>query len=146
MGAGVAFEEKRAWIMVLVTVASYAAYLSVVLGQPGGDPLARTPYVSALLWTVGASIAASIALNITVAAVSPEGANTKDQRDREIHRFGEYIGRSFVVAGGVAGLALAMARLDQFWIANAIYLAFVLSALLASTAKIVAYRVGLPQW
>lgn len=141
-----AVEEKRAWIMLLVTIASYATYLTVVLGRPAGLPLAQTPYVSALLWTVGAAIVSSIVLHITVATFSPEGANTKDQRDREIHRFGEYIGQSFVVLGGVAGLVLAMAGFDRFWIANAIYLAFVLSAILGSTAKIVAYRLGFHPW
>lgn len=142
-----AFEEKRSWIMVVVTIASYAAYLGVVLRwHEGAAPLAQTPYVSALLWTVGAAIVTQIALNIMVAILSPEGANTKDQRDREIHRFGMYIGQSFIVIGGVAGLALAMVRADQFWIANAIYLAFVLSAILSSTAKIVAYRSGFHPW
>ncbi|MGW7002666.1 hypothetical protein ACWGCW_07520 [Streptomyces sp. NPDC054933] len=141
-----AVEEKRAWIMLVVTIASYAAYLTVVLGRPAGVPLAQAPYVSALLWSVGAAIAASIALHIAVAALSPEDANTKDQRDREIHRFGEYIGQSFVVIGGIAGLVLAMAGINQFWIANAIYLAFVLSAILGSTAKIVAYRLGFHPW
>ncbi|MFI9273292.1 hypothetical protein ACIGXM_21605 [Kitasatospora sp. NPDC052896] len=141
-----AFEEKRAWITVLVTITSYAAYLAVVLGRPGSVPLARTPYASALVWTVGAAIAAAIVLHVVVAARSPEGAEAKDQRDREIHRFGTYIGQSFVVVGGVAGLVLAMAGLGQFWIANAIYLAFVLSALLGSAAKIVAYRLGFCPW
>ncbi|MFI5685475.1 hypothetical protein [Streptomyces sp. NPDC051636] len=141
-----AFEEKRAWIMVLVTIASYAAYLAVVLGQVGSEPLVHTPYASALLWTVGTAIVTQIALNIIVAILSPEGADTKDQRDREIHRFGAYIGQSFVVIGGVAGLVLAMVRADHFWIANAIYLAFALSAILASTAKIVAYRLGFHPW
>ncbi|MFD6974659.1 hypothetical protein [Streptomyces sp. NPDC059979] len=141
-----AVEEKRAWIMIVVTVVSYAAYLVVVLGRSGDEPLAQQPYVSALLWTVGAAIVASIALHITVALLSPEEEKTKDQRDREIHHFGEYIGQSFVVIGGVAGLVLAMAEVDQFWIANAIYLAFVLSALLGSTAKIVAYRLGFQPW
>jgi hypothetical protein len=142
----VAVEEKRAWIMLSVAIVSYAVYLTVVLGRAAGVPLTQAPYVSALLWTVGASILASIALHITVAAFSREGGSTKDQRDREIHRFGEYIGQSFVVIGGVAGLALAMADVDQFWIANAIYLAFVLSAVLGSSAKIVAYRFGFHPW
>ncbi|MFI7293921.1 hypothetical protein [Streptomyces sp. NPDC050121] len=141
-----AFEEKRAWILALVTITSYAVYLAVVLGRGGHAPLAHAPYAAALLWTVGAAIAASIALNVIASIVSPEGANLKDQRDGEIHRFGSYIGQSFLVIGGVAGLVLAMARVDQFWIANAIYLAFVLSALLASGAKIVAYRFGLHPW
>ncbi|WP_327412105.1 hypothetical protein [Streptomyces sp. NBC_01233] len=141
-----AVEEKRAWIMIVVTVVSYGAYLAVVLGRSGETPLAQVPYAAALLWTVGAAIVASIALHITVALLAPEEDNTKDQRDREIHRFGEYTGQSFVVIGGVAGLVLAMAEADQFWIANAIYLAFVLSALLGSTAKIAAYRLGFQPW
>ena len=75
---------------------------------------------------------------------SPREAGKKDQRDREIYRFGEYIGQSFVVIGGVAALLMAMAEWDHFWIANVIYLAFVLSAILGSVAKIVAYRPGVP--
>ncbi|GAA0664887.1 hypothetical protein GCM10010193_15350 [Kitasatospora atroaurantiaca] len=141
-----ALEETRAWIMLLVTIVSYTAYLAAVLGRPGDTPLAQVPYVSALLWTVGAAIVASIVLNIAVAIVSPKEANAKDQRDREIHRFGEYVGQSFVVIGGVAGLVMAMADIDRFWIANAIYLAFALSAILGSTAKIVAYRLGFHPW
>ena len=141
-----AFEEKRAWMLALVTITSYAVYVAVVLGRGGHAPLAHTPYAAALLWTVGASIAASIALNVIVSTVSPEGANLKDQRDGEIHRFGSYIGQSFLVIGGVAGLVLAMARVDQFWIANAIYLAFVLSAVVGSIARLVAYRRGMPAW
>lgn len=141
-----AFEEKRAWSMLLVTVAAYGIYLVLVLGRSAHAPLAESPYVAALLWTVGAAIAASVVLHIGLAAFSPEDANTKDQRDREIHRFGEHVGQSFVVIGAVAGLALAMAGLDQFWIANAIYLAFVLSSLLGSATKIVSYRLGFHPW
>jgi hypothetical protein len=50
------------------------------------------------------------------------------------------------VIGGVAGLALAMGSADRFWIANAIYLGFTLSALVESAAKIVAYRLGFGPW
>ena len=141
-----AFEEKRAWIMALVAVAGYAAYVLVVLGRADGDPLADVSYAGPLLATVAASIVASIALNILVSIVSPEGANQKDQRDREIHRIGEHIGQSFVIVGGVAALGMALADWDQFWIANVIYLCFVLSALVGSVAKIVAYRRGFQSW
>lgn len=141
-----AFEEKRAWIMALVAVAGYAAYVLVVLGRADGDPLADVSYAGPLLTTVAAAIVASIALNILVSIVSPEGANEKDQRDREIHRRGEYIGQSFVIVGGVAALAMALANWDQFWIANVIYLCFVLSAVVGSVAKIVAYRRGFQTW
>ncbi len=141
-----AVEEKRAWIMIVVTVLAYGAYLTVVLGRSGSGPLAEQPYAAALLWSVGAAIVASIALHIIVSLISPEDGKVKDQRDREIHRFGEHIGQSFIAIGAVAGMLLAMVEADQFWIANVIYLGFVLSALLASTAKIASYRLGFHPW
>ena len=49
-------------------------------------------------------------------------------RDKEIDRLGERVGSSFVVIGGLGALVLAMLDVDCFWIANAMYLAFVLSA------------------
>lgn len=141
-----ALEEKRAWIMLVVTVCAYAVYLIVVLGRAGSGALVEVPYVAPLLWTIGAAIVASIVLHIAAAAASPADAGRKDQRDREIGRFGEHIGQSFVVIGGVAALVMAMAELDHFWIANTVYLAFVLSSLLGSIAKIAAYRWGFQTW
>ncbi|GAA1122973.1 hypothetical protein GCM10009663_72840 [Kitasatospora arboriphila] len=144
--SGMAVEEKRAWIMLLVTLSSYAAYAAVVLGGAGSGPLTAAPYRAALLWSVGLAIAASIVLHIAVSLASPEGDRQKDQRDREIHRFGDHVGQSFLAIGGVAVLVLAMLRADHFWIANATYLAFVLSALLGSAAKLAAYRRGFGPW
>jgi cell division protein FtsW (lipid II flippase) len=140
------FEEKGAWIMAVVAPTAYLAYLAVILGRADGAPLAEVSYVSTMLWTIGAAIAASIVLVILVAIASPKEADKKDQRDREINRFGEYIGQSFVVIGGVAALIMSMAELAHFWIANVIYLTFVLSAILGSVTKIVAYRRGFQQW
>lgn len=140
------FEEKSAWIMGVVAAGSYGVYLAIVFGLAGTMPLVDVPYVAPLLWTVGASIALSIALHILMGISSPKEAGKKDQRDREIYRFGEYIGQSFLVVGAVTALLLAMAELDHFWIANVIYLAFVLSAILGSVAKVVAYRKGFQPW
>jgi len=145
-GAKMSFEEKSAWIMGVVALASYGAYLAIVLGLAGTMPLVDVPYVAPLLWTVGASIGTSIALHALIGIFSPREAGKKDQRDKEIYRFGEYIGQSFVVIGGVAALLMAMAEVDHFWIANVIYVTFVLSAMLGSVAKIVAYRKGFQPW
>jgi cell division protein FtsW (lipid II flippase) len=141
-----AFEEKSAWIMLLIAVGGAAVYSIIVLGRADGAPLAEVPYVSTMLWTIGISIAAAIVLHIIVAAASPSDAGKRDQRDKEINRFGEYVGQSFLVIGGLAALVMAMAELDYFWIANAVYLAFVLSGILGSVAKIVAYRRGFQTW
>jgi hypothetical protein len=146
MGAVVAHEEKRSWIMVVVAVLSYATYLAVVLGRAVDGPLAAVDYRSALLWCVGGSIVVSIVLSIAVSIASPRDAGKKDQRDREIGRFGDTVGQSFLVIGAVAGLILALAEANHFWIANAIYLGFTLSAVLGSVAKLFAYRKGFHPW
>jgi hypothetical protein len=140
-------EEKRSWITVVVTVVAYAAYVNLVLGRAAHTPLAAVPYAATLLWTIGAAIVANVALVAIVALASPKDeCDKKDERDREIYRLGEHVGQSFVVIGAVAALGMAMARVDYFWIANAVYLAFVLSAILGSVAKIVAYRRGFQPW
>lgn len=140
------FEEKSAWVMGILAVAAYAVYLAIVLGLAGSEPLTEVPYVAPLLCTVGGSIVASIVLHTAIRAFSAKEAGIKDQRDKEIYRFGESVGQSFLVVGGVAALIMAMAEADHFWIANAIYLAFFLSAILGSVAKIVAYRRGFQRW
>jgi cell division protein FtsW (lipid II flippase) len=140
------YEEKSAWVMGVLAVGTYTGYLVVILGRAEDTPLVDVPYVAALLWALGVSIAASIVLHMLIGMFWSKDAYKKDQRDREINRFGEHIGQSFVVIGGVAALGMSMAELDHFWIANAVYLAFVLSAILGSTAKIVAYRRGFQSW
>jgi hypothetical protein len=140
-----ASEEKRAWIMIVVSLCAYAIYAVTVLNRRGDGALVDVPYAPAMLWSIGGAIVASIVLHIMVSIIDGSGGKA-DQRDREINRFGDYIGQSFVVTGGVAGLILAMLKADYFWIANAIYLAFVLSALLGSIAKIFAYRKGFHPW
>ncbi|MGW0808767.1 hypothetical protein [Nonomuraea sp. NPDC002799] len=139
-------EEKRAWIYVVVSVLGYGTYVALILGRAGGSPLTEAPYAATLLWTIGAAILAGIVAHIAVSMAAPADIGKKDQRDKEIYRFGEYGGQWFVVAGGVAALVMAMAELDHFWIANVIYLSFVMSSLLSSILKIVAYRRGLPSW
>lgn len=140
------FEEKNVWIFAVVTVGAFGTYVVTILGRAQGTPLTEVPYVGAMLWTIGGAIAAAILGRIVVAIAWPRDADKSDQRDKEINRFGDYVGQSFVGVGAVAALVLAMAEADYFWIANAVYLAFVLSALLGSAAKIVAYRRGFQPW
>ena len=86
---------------------------------------------------------ASIIGRVLVETARPSDSRRGDVRDREISRFGEYAARWFVVAGAAAGLVMAMARWEYFWIANVIYLGFVLWAVAGSVVKLVAYRRGL---
>jgi membrane glycosyltransferase len=140
------FEEKRAWVMLVTSVVAYLVYVAVVLGRLDGGPLADVSYVGSLLWTVGLTILANIVINIALGIASPREAQQKDERDREIWRFGDHVGQSFVVIGAVAAMIMAMLELDYFWIANAVYLCFALSAILGSIAKVIAYRRGFQPW
>lgn len=141
-----AIEEKSAWVMGVVALVGYGIYLSFILAAAEGGPISTVDYVPALVITIGAAIVINIIVNIAVGIVSPRRGAVKDGRDREIYRFGEHAGQSFVIAGALGALILALFEVDHFWIANEIYLAFVLSAVLASVMKIVGYRVGFQKW
>ena len=139
------YEEKAAWVQGIVAVLGYGVYLAIILSRVGGGALVDVPYVDAMLWTIGAGIVAGIIGGIFV-AIGSRGRTQKDQRDRQIYRRGEYAGQSFVVIGALGALILAMIEADWFWIANLVYLCFVLSAILGWIFKSVAYRRGLPEW
>ncbi|HWO63328.1 MAG TPA: hypothetical protein VNO31_25165 [Umezawaea sp.] len=141
-----AFEEKRAWMMGLVTVIAYAVYVVVILGRWESGPLVDVPYAAPVLWTIGGAILVTIVLHTAIATFSPDDADVQDQRDREITRFGEHSGHSLVVVGGMGAFVMALLDVDQFWIANALYLAFALSAVAECVAKVAAYRRGFWPW
>ena len=141
-----AHQEKRAWIMLVVSAVAYAVYVAVILNRADGHPLAATPYAATLLWTIGSAIVASIVIEIALGVVNPRGSRLTDARDREIGRVGDYTGLSFVVIGATAAMLMAMAGWDRFWIANVIYLCFVLSAVLGGVTKVIVYRRSLPEW
>ena len=137
------YEEKGTWVYLVTSAGSYAVYCVIVLGRLLHTPAAQMPYIAVLLWTAGASMIANMAGRILVETASPSDSRRADVRDREIYRFGEYASRWCLVAGAAAALVMAMAKVDYFWIANVIYLGFVLWAVAGSVLKLVAYRRGL---
>jgi hypothetical protein len=139
----VSYEEKGTWVYLVTSAGAYAVYLAIILGRLRSVPVAEVPYVPVLLWTTGASIVASIVGRVVVETASPSDSRRGDVRDRDVSRFGEYASRWFLVAGAAVALVMAMAEVDYFWIANVIYLGFVLWAVVGSALKLVAYRRGL---
>ncbi|MEV4456414.1 hypothetical protein [Microbispora sp. NPDC049633] len=139
-------EEKRAWIGLVVAVIAYPAYVVAVLRAADGAPLPEAPYAAALLWTIGGGIVASILAEIGMAIVNPRGSRVVDARDKEIGRFGDHTGQAFVAIGALAAMLMAMAGWDRFWIANVVYLCFILSAVIGGITKIILYRRSVPEW
>src|SRR5215475_14508627 len=132
--------------MLIVSVTAYAAYVASILSRTDGHPLVQAHYVVPLLWTIGAATLASTVIESALGVASPKASRLTDVRDRQIGQLGEHTGRSFVIIGAVAAMLMAMAGWDRFWVANVIYLCFVLSAVLSSITKIIAYRKTFPQW
>jgi hypothetical protein len=145
-GPGMTLEETRAWARLVAPVVAYGVYVAVVLGRAGGRPLAGVPYAVALLLAVGASIVGATVIETLIRTANPKMSRVKDVRDRQIGRLGDYVGQSFVVIGATAAMLMAMAGWQRFWIANVIYLCFVLSAVLGNVTKVVVYRGRFPQW
>jgi len=157
----VSFEEKFTWVSTVVSTCVAAVYFAIVLGQVRTVPVAEIAYQRPLLIAIGTLIVLTIigaiitaiitAIGTAVTAkITGEGSiedsvgdiGRKDERDEDINRRGELIGY-YVSSGGMVGvMALAMLRYDQFWIANALYLSFVVGAIVAAVAKLVAYRWG----
>ena len=133
---------RGTWVYLVRSAGAYLVYLAIVLGRVVSTPVEHVSYVAVLLWTTCASILASTVGRTLVQTVAP-GDRRSDVRDKEIYRFGEYASRWFVVAGAAAGFAMALARWDYFWIANVIYLGFVLWAVAGSAVKLAAYQRGL---
>ena len=143
-------EEKSQWVYLVAIVVTYGAYLALTLGQLGQTAPADIDYVPTMLWSIGVGIALAIVGRIVVEIVGQVSAqiaghvegHDADVRDRDIGRFGEYFAGTVLGVGMVVPFVLTLAEVDHFWIANAMYLAFGVSAVVGAVVKLVAYRLG----
>jgi hypothetical protein len=138
MGDGMSYEEKRAWIYAVIAAVVPTIYAVIVFGQLASTPVAEISYVRPLLVAAGAGILA----NFLADTLMSRGADRRDERDVGIFRYGTQAGYFVLAAGAAGALLLTLAGVEHFWIANALYLAFILDALVSSIVKIVAYRRG----
>ena len=136
------YEEKGQWVYIVAMVLTYGAYLAIVLGQAAQAPLAEVDYGPTMLWAIGIAIALSIAGRIVIEIARPSETYDTDERDRDIGRFGEYVAGTILGVGMVVPFALTLAEFDHFWIANAMYLVFVIQAVVGAVIKLIAYRRG----
>jgi hypothetical protein len=137
------YEEKGSLVYLFVVIGTYAGYVGVVVSRAGDGPLADVAYRSPMLWSMGISIGLAIVGRILVEILRPSDTHKRDARDKDINRFGEYVGGSVLAIGMLAPFTLTLLEADHFWIGNAIYAVFALSAVVGTTAKLVAYRRGL---
>ena len=136
-------EEKNAWIYAALALVIPVIYFGNILPQLANTAATEIAYQQPLLVAIGTAIVLAILLAIVLGIFSPKDAGKKDQRDKDINRLGEYVAGIVLGVGFIVPFGLALIEADHFWIANAIYLVFVLSAFCGTTVKLVAYRRGL---
>ena len=147
------FEEKATWVSVVVGLLVPVVYFATVLPQLADTAAADIAYQRSLIIAVIASIILIILGTIAMAIATAVGAeitgtgsvddiDRKDERDVSISRRGDVVGYYVASIGAVGALILTMLEYDYFWIANTLYLSFVLAGVVAGTVKLRAYRRG----
>ncbi len=136
------FTEKNTWIYLMLALALPAIYAIVIFPQLALTPADEISYVVPMVVAIGSAIALSVIGSIVAGVMSPKNLDKGDERDVVIGRRGEVVGYYVSSAGVVAALVLVFAHAPYFWIANGIYGAFVLGAIVSSIVKLVAYRRG----
>lgn len=140
------YEEKGTWVYLLVVTGTCAAYVVTVLNRADGGPIAEVAYRSPMLWTMGTGMVLTMLGRILVEIVRPSETYRTDVRDREIGRYGEYVGGSVLAVGMLVAFVLTLVTADHFWIANTMFAAFALATIVGAAVRLVAYRRGLRTW
>jgi hypothetical protein len=147
------FEEKMTWVNGVVTIIVPAVYFALMIGRlqstPAADIAYQTPLIVAIVASVVLTIIGAIVVSIgasitaTIQGREPEDEiDRKDERDKTISRHGDLVGFYVSSAGMVGVLVLTMLEADYFWIANTLYLSFVVAMVVSSVVKLVAYHRG----
>jgi hypothetical protein len=136
--SSMAYEEKLTWGYLIVSALSFFGYALWLLPNFLSQPVAQIAYVQPILIAIGIAIVASIVLTTFLSI----GDKTRDDRDKEIQREGDFRAQFILEIGAMVAFGLTLAKLEHFWIAHTLYIAFVLDAVLGAALKIVLYRQG----
>lgn len=139
------FEEKSAWITGVAVLICWAWYVMVATSNLAIPEFIAEGYRRPLIVSVVLALVVIIASFIAVSALSPKAAGERDERDRDIERFGDQVGQFVMGIAALGVLGMALIELDYFWIATLIYSGLVLSEVAGSAARIAGYRFGIHQ-
>jgi hypothetical protein len=134
------FQEKSNALMLGLIVVIYGGYFAVVGNRLIDTPAEDIAYEGIMLATVLALVVLSIGGHLLIATTGSRDANRSDERDRLIDLQGEWVGGFALGTGAVIGIVLATSEVDNFWIANVLLAAMVLSEIITAVSKLVLYR------
>lgn len=134
------FGERNTWLYAFLVPVTSLAYFAVIVPRLFSQPVSEISWVVPMLWAIGASVGGTIVGAILLGILTGGRDTDTDVRDKQIDRFGDRIAQAITAFGAAGVLALAMLRVDQFWIGNALFLCGSIGATWGAIAKIRAYR------
>lgn len=136
------FHLKSQWAYAFAAFATATVYFVWLGTQLASTAATDIDYRSALLWTIGASMIIHALGTGMVRGSMARGADTVDDRDREITRRGDAI--SFYLFSSLAAIPLALGLwgVDTFWITNSLFAAFAFTAVAGVVIKALYYWRG----
>lgn len=141
------YAERNVWSGLVASVVAVAVYAVIVLPQLSTTPVDDIAWQWPLLWSLVGGLAGAIVLSvlwgIAAGMRDPHERAQTDVRDVDIERMGSRVGYAFTAIGGVGALVLSMLEAHWFWIGNALFVGFFLSAFVGGVAQLIAYRRGL---
>lgn len=139
-GDEMSFREKSAWVMVASLVGCYGWYLTTLLAQLSEGSVAAIAYQrTAVMAAIAVIVLAAVSNGLLAATARPE-----QRHDRlgttAIKRYARSAGGTVVTVAAVLGMTLAMAEVDDFWVANVILAGLVVAELASAGSEIRIYR------
>ena len=134
------FQEKSTLTVLVAFVLTYGWYfidLAANHGINGYDGYQKQVLVMTIAFVVIVALSHAV-----IALVDPKGSDETDERDKEINRFGEYVGGYVLGAQSLVVLAMALLEVPHFLIANNILLGLVLAEIVGGSVKLWLYRRG----
>lgn len=128
--------------MVGTLVVVYGWYLTSVIDQLDGSPVADVGYETTAVMASIAVVVLSAVSHIVLAVTGSAGSRSNQTGATAIKRYARSHGAAVVAAASVLGMVLAMVEADHFWIANVILAGLVIAEVTSAGSEILLYRRG----
>lgn len=136
------FREKSTVLLLGILLLVYGHYFYDIWQASQTMAVEDIAYQTRMFTVVVVLVILGIIGNVVISALSPEDADTVDERDRAIERAGDQWG-GYVLAGfALVAMGLAMTEQPHFYIAHNILAGLVLSEIVKSVLMLVHYRRG----
>ncbi|MFK8025037.1 MAG: hypothetical protein AB8G26_13845 [Ilumatobacter sp.] len=134
------FQEKSAITMTTILVVVFAAYFGLALGVVAESPDRDIAYTALLVMAAIVVTILAAASHVLLAVAFRSQANAHDERDWLVGLRSERIAGYVLALGVFAGIGLAIAQVDAFWIAQALIASLVAAEVVEGIVKVALYR------